>query len=242
MKRINILTLFPNQFEGFLGNSIVKRAIAKGAVSFNIINIRDFSLDKNHRVDDRPTGGGAGLIMRMEPLMDCLRKSDLMATHKILMSPRGKTFQQSDAIRLAEADADITLICGHYEGVDARFDDQVDELLSIGDFILTGGELAAQCIADAITRLLPGAIAEESTQEESFSSGLLEYPQYTFPKEYEGHSIPEILFCGDHEKVRQFRIREAIKITRQKRPDLLTTRVWTREELEALAEIEKEEK
>lgn len=239
MKRINILTLFPGQFEGFLGNSIVKRAIAKGAVTFNIINIRDFSLDRNHRVDDRPTGGGAGLIMRMEPMMDCLRQSGLMDTHKILMSPRGKTFKQADAQRLAHLDADITLICGHYEGVDARFDRRVDELLSIGDFILTGGELAAQCIADAITRLLPGAITEESTQEESFSAGLLEYPQYTFPKEYEGEKIPEILFCGDHEKVRRFRIQEAIKITEKQRPDLLEDRVWTREELEAFAEIEK---
>ncbi|HBR86109.1 MAG TPA: tRNA (guanosine(37)-N1)-methyltransferase TrmD [Firmicutes bacterium] len=237
MKTINILTLFPSFFAGFLDNSIVKRAIAKGAVKFNIINIRDYSLDRNHRVDDRPSGGGAGLIMRMEPVMDCLRKNHLMETHKILMSPKGHTYRQPDAIRLASLPEDITLICGHYEGIDSRFDQRVDELISIGDFILTGGEIAATAIADSITRLLPGAIAEESTQEESFGSDLLEYPQYTFPKDYEGDTIPEVLFSGDHEQVREFHLERALEETIDKRPDLLRKKVWTKEELTALAKL-----
>lgn len=241
MKTINILTLFPAFFDGFLGNSIIKRAIAKGAVTFNIYDIREYSLDKNHRVDDRPTGGGAGLVMRLEPLLNCLKGHDLMDTHKILMSPKGHSYQQRDAVRLANLDKDITLICGHYEGIDARFEEYVDEQLSIGDFILTGGEIPASAIADSITRLLPGAIADDSTKEESFGNGLLEYPQYTYPLEYEGKKIPEILFTGDHGKVEEWRLEQALKITAKYRPDLLEKKVWNKKELEAWQKIKDEE-
>lgn len=240
MKRIVILTLFPSFFEGFLSNSIVKRAIAKGAVHFDIYDIREFSMDRNHRVDDRPTGGGAGLVMRLEPLLNCLKAHDLMGTHKILMSPKGKRYCQKDAVRLAGLNQDITLICGHYEGIDSRFEDYVDEQLSIGDFILTGGEIPAQAIADSVTRLLPGAIADDSTKEESFGNGLLEYPQYTFPLEYEGKKIPEILFSGDHKKVDEWRLEQALRVTLSHRPDILENKIWTKEELEALAKIKKE--
>lgn len=240
MKTINILTLFPEFFDGFLNSSIIKRAISKQAVSFNILNIRDYSLDKNHRVDDRPTGGGAGLIMRLEPLMDCLKANSLMTSHKILMTPKGKTYSQSDAMRLSGIDEDITIVCGHYEGIDSRFEDYMDEQISIGDYVLTGGEIGALTVADSITRLLPGAITELSTEEESFSDGLLEYPQYTFPREYDGKSIPSILFDGDHEKVRRWRLKEALRITLQRRPDLLEKRKFTKEELILLDEIEKE--
>lgn len=239
---INILTLFPEFFRGFLDNSIIKRAIAKKVVSFRIINIRDFSLDKNHRVDDHTIGGGAGLIMRMEPLMDCLRKSNLMNTHKILLTPKGSTYSQKDAIRLSESKLDITLVCGHYEGVDARFEAYVDEQISIGDYVMTGGEIGAMAIADSITRLLPGAIAADSTKEESFGAGLLEYPQYTYPLEYEGKRIPQILFGGDHEKVRLWRLKKALETTAEKRPDLLKSRRFTKEELKLLAQIEAEKK
>ena len=189
--KIKIMTLFPNFYDAFLNSSIIGRAISKGLVEFELINIRDYSLDKNHRVDDHPIGGGAGLIMRLEPLVDCLRANTNDKTHKILMGPKGHTFTQKDAIRLSKMD-EICLICGHYEGVDCRFEDYVDEEMSIGDFVLTGGEIPAMAIADSVVRLLKGAIADDSTKEESFNSSLLEYPQYTYPKEYEGKKIPEI--------------------------------------------------
>lgn len=243
MKVINILTLFPSFFESFLDNSIIKRAIAKKAVRFNIINIRDYSLDKNHRVDDRPTGGGAGLIMRLEPLMDCLSKNNLLNTYKILLTPKGKKYDQIESIKLSKISKDITLICGHYEGIDSRFEDYVDSQISIGDFILTGGEIGAMALADSITRLLPGAISELSTEEESFTSGLLEYPQFTFPKEYNGKKVPEILFDGDHEEVKNWRLKEAIRLTLEKRPELLENRRFTKDELKILNTLTfKEEK
>lgn len=240
MKTITILTLFPEFFDSFLNNSIIKRAIAKEAVSFKILNIRDYSLDKNHRVDDRPTGGGAGLIMRLEPLMDCIAKNNLNDKYKILLTPKGNKYSQKDAIKLSSLDKDIVLVCGHYEGIDSRFEDYVDEQISIGDYILTGGEIGAMAIADSITRLLPGAITEISTEEESFTDGLLEYPQYTYPKEYDGKKIPDILFDGDHEKVRLWRLKEALRITKERRPDLLEKRKFTKEELLLLEELDNE--
>lgn len=239
MKAISILTLFPSFFDSFLNNSIVKRAIAKGAVSFQTVDIRAHSTDRNHRVDDRPTGGGAGLVMRLEPLLSALRKNGLEDARKILLSPKGKPYRQKDAVRLAHAEEDIALICGHYEGIDARFEGYVDEQISLGDFVMTGGEIAAMAVADSITRLLPGAIAEASTREESFSDGLLEYPQYTFPRRFEGKDIPEVLFDGDHEKVRLWRLEQALRLTLERRPDLLERRKFTKEELLLLEKIEK---
>ena len=217
--KIKIMTLFPNFYDAFLNSSIIGRAISKGLVEFELINIRDYSLDKNHRVDDHPIGGGAGLIMRLEPLVDCLRANTNDKTHKILMGPKGHTFTQKDAIRLSKMD-EICLICGHYEGVDCRFEDYVDEEMSIGDFVLTGGEIPAMAIADSVVRLLKGAIADDSTKEESFNSSLLEYPQYTYPKEYEGKKIPEILFCGNHQVVEEYHRKEALRETFKHRPDL----------------------
>lgn len=239
MKTIHILTLFPSFFDGFLDNSIIKRAIAKKAVEIKIINIRDYSLDRNHRVDDRPTGGGAGLIMRLEPLMDCLKKNKLLETHKVLLTPKGQVFNQKKAIELASASKDLTLVCGHYEGIDSRFEDYVDEQISIGDFIVTGGEIGAMVLMDSLTRLLPGAITDVSTEEESFSDGLLEYPQYTFPKKYEGKEIPDILFDGNHEEVRKWRLQKALSLTLEKRPDLLERRRFTKEELKILSTLTK---
>lgn len=237
---INILTLFPSFFSALVDNSIVKRAIAKGVVNFKIINIRDYSLDKNHRVDDHPTGGGAGLIIRLEPIMDCLRANNLMDTYKILLTPKGITYNQKEARRLSEIKTDITLICGHYEGIDSRFEYYVDEQISIGDYILTGGEIGAMVIADSITRLLPGAIAKESTEQESFDNDLLEYPQYTYPIDYEGHKIPDILFSGNHEKVNDWRLKEAMKLTIQKRPDLIERKIWTKHEMKILTQARQE--
>ena len=229
--KIKIMTLFPNFYDAFLNSSI-----SKGLVEFELINIRDYSLDKNHRVDDHPIGGGAGLIMRLEPLVDCLRANTNDKTHKILMGPKGHTFTQKDAIRLSKMD-EICLICGHYEGVDCRFEDYVDEEMSIGDFVLTGGEIPAMAIADSVVRLLKGAIADDSTKEESFNSSLLEYPQYTYPKEYEGKKIPEILFCGNHQVVEEYHRKEALRETFKHRPDLLESLLYTKKDVQYLNEI-----
>ena len=234
--KIKIMTLFPNFYDAFLNSSIIGRAISKGLVEFELINIRDYSLDKNHRVDDHPIGGGAGLIMRLEPLVDCLRANTNDKTHKILMGPKGHTFTQKDAIRLSKLD-EICLICGHYEGVDCRFEDYVDEEMSIGDFVLTGGEIPAMAIADSVVRLLKGAIADDSTKEESFNSSLLEYPQYTYPKEYEGKKIPEILFCGNHQVVEEYHRKEALRETFKHRPDLLESLLYTKKDVQYLNEI-----
>ena len=234
--KIKIMTLFPNFYDAFLNSSIIGRAISKGLVEFELINIRDYSLDKNHRVDDHPIGGGAGLIMRLEPLVDCLRANTNDKTHKILMGPKGHTFTQKDAIRLSKMD-EICLICGHYEGVDCRFEDYVDEEMSIGDFVLTGGEIPAMAIADRVVRLLKGAIADDSTKEESFNSSLLEYPQYTYPKEYEGKKIPEILFCGNHQVVEEYHRKEALRETFKHRPDLLESLLYTKKDVLYLNEI-----
>ena len=234
--KIKIITLFPNFYDAFLNSSIIGRAISKGLVEFELINIRDYSLDKNHRVDDHPIGGGAGLIMRLEPLVDCLRANTNDKTHKILMGPKGHTFTQKDAIRLSKMD-EICLICGHYEGVDCRFEDYVDEEMSIGDFVLTGGEIPAMAIADSVVRLLKGAIADDSTKEESFNSSLLEYPQYTYPKEYEGKKIPEILFCGNHQVVEEYHRKEALRETFKHRPDLLESLLYTKKDVQYLNEI-----
>ena len=234
--KIKIMTLFPNFYDAFLNSSIIGRAISKGLVEFELINIRDYSLDKNHRVDDHPIGGGAGLIMRLEPLVDCLRANTNDKTHKILMGPKGHTFTQKDAIRLSKMD-EICLICGHYEGVDFRFEDYVDEEMSIGDFVLTGGEIPAMAIADSVVRLLKGAIADDSTKEESFNSSLLEYPQYTYPKEYEGKKIPEILFCGNHQVVEEYHRKEALRETFKHRPDLLESLLYTKKDVQYLNEI-----
>ncbi|MDD7212729.1 MAG: tRNA (guanosine(37)-N1)-methyltransferase TrmD [Candidatus Enterosoma sp.] len=234
--KIKIMTLFPNFYDAFLNSSIIGRAISKGLVEFELINIRDYSLDKNHRVDDHPIGGGAGLIMRLEPLVDCLRANTNDKTHKILMGPKGHTFTQKDAIRFSKMD-EICLICGHYEGVDRRFEDYVDEEMSIGDFVLTGGEIPAMAIADSVVRLLKGAIADDSTKEESFNSSLLEYPQYTYPKEYEGKKIPEILFCGNHQVVEEYHRKEALRETFKHRPDLLESLLYTKKDVQYLNEI-----
>ena len=234
--KIKIMTLFPNFYDAFLNSSIIGRAISKGLVEFELINIRDYSLDKNHRVDDHPIGGGAGLIMRLEPLVDCLRANTNDKTHKILMGPKGHTFTPKDAIRLSKMD-EICLLCGPYEGVDCRFEDYVDEEMSIGDFVLTGGEIPAMAIADSVVRLLKGAIADDSTKEESFNSSLLEYPQYTYPKEYEGKKIPEILFCGNHQVVEEYHRKEALRETFKHRPDLLESLLYTKKDVQYLNEI-----
>lgn len=237
MLKITILTLFPEYFSSFLKNSIIARAISKEVVTFNIVNIRYYTLDKHHRVDDRPIGGGAGLIMKMQPLVDALKNNKTDNSHTILLSPLGKTFNQEKAIELSKKE-EIILVCGHYEGVDYRFTNYVDELISIGDYITTGGEIGALAISDAIIRLLKGAISEDSTKEESFNNNLLEYPQYTYPYDFEGYKIPDILFTGNHLAIEKYRKRESLKLTKKLRPDLFNKLNLSKQDLKRLKELE----
>ncbi len=217
--KITILTLFPDMYAGFLSTSIIKRAIAKEAVVVEVVDIRPFTKDKYHRVDDYPVGGGAGLVMKCQPLLDALAHVRAPDSHVVMMSPRGKSFVQAHAKAYAKENH-LILICGHYEGVDERVTPYVDEELSIGDYILTGGELASMVVSDAIIRLLDGAIRAESSLEESFEEDLLEYPQYTLPRLYHGQEIPPVLFSGNHHAIAKWRRKEQLRITRSKRPDL----------------------
>ena len=235
--KITILTLFPEMFDGFLTNSIIKRAIAKGLVEVKIVNIRDYTTDKYGRVDSAPIGGGAGLIMKCQPILDCLNANKSDKSHTVLLSPRGKTYNQAKSREFAGKFEDIVLICGHYEGVDERVNEYVDELVSIGDYILTGGELGAMVIADSVIRLLDGAIAEESIVEESFENGLLEYPQYTEPFDYNGQKVPDILYSGNHQAIEKWRKKESLRLTRTFRPDLLSKYQLSKAEKKLLDEI-----
>lgn len=238
--KITILTLFPEMFDALLSNSIVKRAISKNKVEFEIVNIRDFSNDKNHRVDDYPTGGGAGLIMKCQPIYDALKSVKKVESKILLTSPRGKTFNQQKAIELSKEEH-LIFICGHYEGIDERINKYADELISIGDFILTGGELAVMAISDSIIRLIPGVISSESTIEESFNNSLLEYPQYTFPYSFNDDVIPDILFSGNHEAIRKWRKKQSLSLTQKYRPDLLVNYSFNKEEMKLLKELESDE-
>ena len=235
--KITILTLFPEMFDGFLTNSIIKRAIAKGLVEVKIVNIRDYTTDKYGRVDSAPIGGGAGLIMKCQPILDCLNANKSEKSHTVLLSPRGKTYNQAKSREFAAKFEDIVLICGHYEGVDERVNDYVDELVSIGDYILTGGELGAMVIADSVIRLLEGAIASESIVEESFENGLLEYPQYTEPFDYNGQKVPDILYSGNHQAIEKWRKKESLRLTRTYRPDLFEKYQLSKAEKKLLDEI-----
>ena len=235
--KITIFTLFPEMFDGFLTNSIIKRAIGKEIVEVKIINIRDYTLDKYGRVDTPPIGGGAGLIMKCQPIVDALKANTNSKTHKILLSPKGRQYNQQIAIDLSKKD-DIAIICGHYEGVDERVSHYIDEQLSIGDYVLTGGEIAAMAIADSIIRLQDGAISDISLNEESFGDSLLEYPQYTEPRDYDGHKVPDILYTGNHTAIEKYRRKEALKITQESRPDLFQKHVLSKQDRKLLNEID----
>ena len=235
--RITILTLFPSMFDGFKDNSIIKRAIGKNIVELNIVDIRSFTLDKYGRVDTPPVGGGAGLIMKCQPIVDAIRANSGEKTYKLSMSPRGSKFNQKIAKNLAKLD-DILILCGHYEGIDERVSNYVDVEISIGDFILTGGEIPAMAIADSIIRLLDGAITDASLNVESFENNLLEYPQYTEPAEFEGKKIPEILYTGNHQAIEKYRRKEALRITRKYRPDLFEKLNLSKQDLKLLKEID----
>ncbi len=222
--KIDVVTLFPQMLDGFLQESMMKRAANAGLVEFNAINPRDFTTDKHNTADDRPFGGGPGMVMKPEPLFAAVESILTPMSHVILLTPGGKTFHQSDARRLADEYSHLIFICGHYEGIDERVHEVlVDEEISIGDYVLTNGVLAANVVIDAVVRLRPGVLGggEVATEEESFSSGLLEYPQYTRPPEFRGMKVPEILFSGDHGKIAEWRRQKALERTRKRRADLL---------------------
>lgn len=243
--KITFLTIFPQLFDSFLAAPIPQRAVKKGALEIQVVDIRDFSTGSFRHIDDSPFGGGPGMVMRCQPVLDALRavqkeQARDAASVTAALSPAGAVFTQKTAHRFAGLDH-LILICGHYEGMDERIYRHVDEEVSIGDFILTGGELAAMAVADAVIRLLPGAIRSESTGEESFENGLLEYPQYTQPAVYEGESVPDVLLSGNHEKIRKWRLKESLRRTLLRRPDLLADRILSAEERQFLDEIRAEE-
>ena len=218
--RIDILTLFPEFFERFLDTSIIKRAIDKKLVEVEVINFREYSNDRLKRVDDAPYGGGAGMILKLQPILDCLNDIKTDNSKVYLLSASGNVYNQSMAHELSKCDH-LILICGHYEGVDARILQYIDGEICIGDYILTGGEIASMVVADSVIRLLDGAIKQESTSDESFENGLLEYPQFTTPRDYNGNKVPDILFSGNHKAIEEYRFKESIKKTLKVRPELL---------------------
>ncbi len=218
--KIDILTLFPKMFEGFLNESIIKRAIEKKRVEINIINFRDFSELNNSQVDDTPYGGGSGMVLMVEPLVRAIEHYKTKDAKVILLSPEGKVYNQEKA-RTLKNEKHLILVCGHYEGFDERIHNFVDEEISIGDYILTGGEIPAMAVSDSIIRLLDGVIKEESYTEESFTNNLLDYPTYTKPREFRGLKVPEILLSGNHEEIKKWRKNEQLKKTQEKRKDLL---------------------
>lgn len=235
--KITFLTLFPDFYDNFKETSIIKKAIKKNIVEIETVNIRDFCSDKNKRVDDKIVGGGAGLVFKCEPVLKSIESVKNNNSRVIFLSSRGTPYSQKKARELAGKGNDLVLLCGHYEGIDERILDYVDEEISIGDYILTGGEIPSMVVADSIIRLLEGAIREESHLDESYENGLLEYPQYTLPRVYNSKEIPEILFSGNHETIRKWQLKESLRITKERRPDLLEKRNFTEEEKELLKEI-----
>lgn len=244
--RIDIISLFPDMFTGPLGHSILKRAQDSSLISVQVTNPRDFTYDKHHIVDDYPFGGGPGMVMKPEPIVRAVESvidpSNSLNRRVILMCPGGQTFSQAKARELAGYEQ-LVLICGHYEGIDARVRQYVvDEAISIGDYVLTGGELPAMVITDAVARMIPGVLgADEGAQHDSFYNGLLEYPQYTRPREFNGWEVPAVLLSGDHAKIEKWRRKESLKATLERRPDLINAKELSPSDYKLLQEIKAEQ-
>lgn len=217
--RIDILTIFPNLFDSFLQSPVLARCVKRGDVGINIIDIKQYAGGSFRHIDDSPFGGGAGMILRAAPILAAMEQNGCFDGYKILLTPKGTPYAQSTARTLAGCDH-IVLLCGHYEGIDHRVEKYFDAQVSIGDFVLTGGELAAQVIVDSVVRLLPGAIRAGAADDESFEEGLLEYPQYTQPADLNGDTVPAVLRSGHRQKINDWRRGQALRITRQNRPDL----------------------
>ena len=237
--KISILSIFPEMYEGFLNTSIIKKAILQDLVEVEVIDFRPFTEDKHNRVDDAPYGGGFGLVLLYQPLVDALKKIKKDSSYTIMMGPAAKTYNQKKAKDFSKLEH-LIIICGHYEGYDERILNHVDEVVSIGDFILTGGELASMVIADSIIRLLPGVIREESHQFESFEEGLLEHAHYTRPREIDGFMVPEVLFSGHHKNIERFRRKNSLEKTLKYRKDLLEKADLSEDDIKLLKEIKAE--
>ena len=235
--KINILTLFPELFTAFKSQSIIGRAVKNGLIEINIINIRDFCFDKHQQADDTPFGGEGGMVMKPEPIFRALENC---RGKVIYTSPQGIKFDQKVALELKD-EKEITIIAGHYEGIDERVvEEKVDMEISIGDFVLTGGELPSMVMVDAISRLIPGVITKSSYENDSFFNGLLDYPQYTRPAEYMGLKVPSVLLSGNHKNIREWRMKESLRRTYLRRPDLLEKKELSKLEKKFLDEIKNE--
>lgn len=240
MIRFDILTIFPEIIEGMVSSSILKRAIEKGLIEINIIDFREYAGNKHSTVDDYAYGGGAGMLIRVDPIYRALNTIEgIDKAHKILTSPSGNVWSQKKAEEFAKVEH-IVIVCGHYEGIDARVLNYIDEEVSIGDYVLTGGEIPAGVIIDSVSRLVNGVIADDSTVNESFSMGLLEYPQYTRPQEFDGYKVPDILLSGHHANIKKWQRYEALKKTYMVRPELLDQIELSKDDLNMLEKIKKE--
>ena len=242
--RISILTVCPELFGSFLQSHEVKRAAERSGAEVEVIDIREFAPGSFRHIDDSPYGGGRGMVLRCQPVADAVEAvkecGKNISVRTVLLSPAGTVYDQKKARELAAQDH-LILVCGHYEGFDARIYPLADELISVGDYILTGGELPAMAVADSVLRLLEGNLKEGGAGEESFEDGLLEYPQYTKPAEFRGQKVPKVLLSGDHEAVRKWRLKAALKETMERRPDLLEGRNFTEEEKALLRELEEQQ-
>ncbi|EMW5717401.1 TPA: tRNA (guanosine(37)-N1)-methyltransferase TrmD [Enterococcus faecium] len=243
--KIDVLTLFPRMFEGPMGESIIGKAVDKGLLDINISNFRDYSDNKHQTVDDYPYGGGAGMLLKVQPIYDNIQAIEKAAPdvkkRVILLDPAGKRFDQKMAEEFLQEEH-LVFICGHYEGYDERIRTLVTDEVSLGDYVLTGGELGAMVMIDATVRLLPDVLGNQtSAQTDSYSTGLLEHPQYTRPAEYKGMKVPEVLTNGNHKLIEEWQLKESLRRTYQRRPDLLETLEWTPQMTKFLEEIKKEE-
>lgn len=218
--RISLLSIFPETFDSFIRTSVIRKAERNGRLQLDVTDIRDYAEGSFRKIDDSPYGGGPGMVLRVDTVSKAIEAVRGEKSHVVLLSPKGKTFNQKKANELASLEH-LVLVCGHYEGFDARVSRYVDEEISIGDFILTGGELAAMAVCDSVVRLLDGSLREGSAEDESFETGLLEYPHYTHPYEFNGDKVPDILLSGNHEAVRRWRMEKSLEETRRLRPDLL---------------------
>lgn len=240
--KYHILTLFPGMFAGPFSESIIKRAVQDGLIDISLHDIREYAIDRHKTADDSPYGGGAGMVMKVEPLAACIEtvKTELSDARVLLTTPRGKRFDQALASELAKEEA-ILIICGRYEGVDERVSDMfVDDEVSIGDYVMTGGELAAMVIVDAVSRLVPGVLGSaESAVSDSFSDGILEHPHYTRPAEFRGNAVPEVLLSGNHKDIAEWRRHEALRRTLALRPDLIESAQLSDRDRKYLEELEK---
>lgn len=239
--KIKILTLFPNMFLEFKNESIIKRAIEKGICDIELIDIREYSHLKHKHVDDTPCGGGAGMVLKVDIVTKAINENRCDNSYVIMMSPQGRVYNQKIANELSKKE-ELVLLCGHYEGFDERIRNYVDDEISIGDFVLTGGEIPAMTVADSVIRLLNNAIKKESYEDDSFQNGLLEYPQYTRPILFDGISVPEVLLNGNHKDIEYFRKKESLRKTLKRRPDLLKKYNLNEIERKMLKEIKEEEK